>query len=195
MSGVSTATLLTVGVAGLGAATSIAGGIQASQGAQQQASATAEAGRFNALAYENAALAADRNKHIARDKATLEAKDQRVKNRAVQGQIRAAYGASGLAIDGSPLDVLEATAVEQELDVDKILYRGDIEALGEDDRALSFRTQAMLARMGASNAQTAGSYASATALLSGVSGALKAGAGAIGGFAGSGGYPGSGTTV
>lgn len=171
---------------------SVAGGVIASQGAQQAAAGQAKAGYYNANAFDNAASASERNANIARSNARLEAQDQRVKNRAVQGQIRAAYGSSGLSIDGSPLDVLEATAVEQELDVDKILYRGDVTALGEEDKAQSYRAQAELARMGAGNSLVAGNYASATALLGGFSGAAKAGAGAISGFAG---YPGSGTTV
>lgn len=171
-------------------AASAAGAISSAQGAQaagqgqaQAAYAKAQSNRYNAQILDTRALEAERNRGIAYDKAASEVSDTRVKNRAVQGQIRAAYGANGLSAEGSVLDVLQATAVEQEMDVAKILYRGDLEGVSQTDQAASFRQQAALARMGADysmleaqNAKTAADYGSATALLSGLSSVMKSGA-------------------
>src|SRR4051812_38736519 len=110
----------------LGAGTSIAGGFIGAAGAPAQGGGTERAANANAQIAEVRAQEADRNRQIALDQAQMEVRDSKVKSRAVIGQIRGAYGASGLAMDGSPLDVIAATAAEQQLDVDKILYRGDI---------------------------------------------------------------------
>jgi len=173
----------TAGAAGI----SMLGGIFGAMGSGQQSAAQAaqyraqaQAGQFNASMLETRALEAERNRGIAYEKAEMEARDLRVKNRAVIGQVRAAYGANGLSMDGSPLDVLQATAVEQELDVEKVLYAGDLAALEQTDKAGSFRQQAQLARMGAASAYGAASTTESnawmgqvTALLSGASGAVR----------------------
>lgn len=174
-------------MAGVGAATSLIGGAVGAAGAMAQgeagaqaAYAKARAGRYNADTLDVRALEAERNRGIAYAKAGLEVSDTLVKNRAVQGQIRAAYGANGLSGDGSVLDVLQSTAVEQNMDVAKILYRGDLEGVAQTDQAASFRQQATLARMGADyamteadSARTAAAYGAATAMISGISGAAK----------------------
>ena len=168
------------GISLIGGVVGAMGSSAQSAGQAQQLRAKAQADMYNATAFETRALEAERNRGIAYAKSDLMARDERVKSRAVIGQVRAAYGASGLALDGSPLDVLQATAAEQELDVAKILYAGDLEALAETDKAVSFRQQAQLARMGASSAYSAASttqgnagFGIATSLLSGVSGAFR----------------------
>ncbi len=159
--------------AGIGAGLSIIGGIFGAQGAKQQAEATARAAYGNAQIMDTRALEAERNRGIALANAQMEVRDARVKNRAVMGQVRAAYGASGFALEGSPLDVIEATASEQELDVEKILYRGDLTAIGLTDQANSFRAQAQIYRMGGQAALDTGSIGMATSMLSGLAGAAK----------------------
>lgn len=157
----------------LGAGLSLAGGFMGAAGAKASAEATARAAEANAQISEVRAAEAERNRGIALDKAAMEVRDSRVKSRAVMGQVRAAYGASGLAMDGSPLDVIAATAGEQELDVEKILYRGDLEGVALTDQANSFRAQAQVYRMGGQAAITAGGYSMAANILSGFGGAVK----------------------
>lgn len=164
-----------IGMTAVSAASALAGGVMGAMGASAGASGAASASTYNARVYERQAQIAERNKQIALDKAGVAATDQKYKNRAVQGQIRAAYGSSGLSVDGSPLDVLEATSIEQNLDVEKILYSGQLEAIGEQDKADSYRMQAQLAYMGSSSALVAGEYGMATSLISGVGGAAQAG--------------------
>lgn len=167
---------ISAGLMIVGAVTSIAGGMGAAAGAQAQGEAALRAGNYNAQIAENEALQADRNRQIALQRATLDARDQSVKNRAMQGQIRAAYGASGFGVEGAPLDVLQSTAVESQLDIDKILYKGDVEGANYTDQANSFRQKAALYRMGGASAAAAGQIGASTAMLSGLTGVAKIGA-------------------
>lgn len=110
----------------------------------------------NASVYE--AQVAQRNAKIARNQAETDQEDQRRENRRQMGAMRAAYGASGLELAGSPLDVLADTAIEQELDVARIGYRGELRAIGEKDKA-----DAALAA--ASNAKKAGQIGALTSVV------------------------------
>jgi len=154
------------------------------QGILASSRAKADAEFFNAGQYEYQALIDERNRGIALEQMWSDIHDQTKKNIAQFGQIRAAYGASGLSLEGSPLDVLEATAVEQSLDVEKTLYTGEVVAAGLTDQAAQARAQASLLRysasntltagnMGAASARSAGAYQSAAAIISGFAGAAK----------------------
>lgn len=68
--------------------------------------------------------AADQAKQAARENA----RRQSIEARKRIGLMRANYGASGVAIEGSPLDVLEESAANAELDRLTILQGGSIEA-------------------------------------------------------------------
>lgn len=135
-------------VAGL--ATAAAGAVSAA-GAMSAGKAQA-----NASVYE--AQVAQRNAKIARNQAEVDQEDQRRENRRQMGAMRAAYGSSGLELSGSPLDVLADTAIEQELDVARIGYRGELRAIGEHDKA----NQAIAA---ASNAKKAGQIGALSAVV------------------------------
>lgn len=181
--------------AGGSAGLSVIGGFVGADAARSGAETTAtglmmkgqaehDAAYFNAGQYEYQALIDERDRAIALDQAASDAADSRMKAAAVNGQIRTAYGSSGLALEGSPLDVLQANAIEQGLDTKKILYSGDVVAAGLTDKANQARAQASLlryvgdnaltaARYGASSARLAGQYASATSIISGFAGAAK----------------------
>lgn len=138
-------------IGALSAAASIASGVVGAMGAMQQGKAASAAANYQAQV-------ADRNAKIARQQATVEQDDQRRENMRQLGAIRAAYGGSGLEMAGSPLDVLEDTSIEQELDVDRIGYRGTLRALGETDKA-------NLARAEAENAKSAGAIGAVSSIL------------------------------
>lgn len=181
-------------IAGAGLALSAAsvamtavGSANAAAGAAAQGEAGRRAGEYNATIAENEAAQAERNRQVALQRATLDARDQAVKNRATQGQIRAAYGASGFGVEGAPLDVLQATAVEGQLDIDKILYKGDIEGANWTDQANSYRNKATLFRMGGASAAAAGQIGASTAILSGFGKAAGTGVGFANSFRGFGG--------
>lgn len=178
-----------------GAAMSMIGGAVGALGAQRAGAdaaaaakfkAQAEAGtlNYNAALDELSAKISDRDRVVAIQQSFADAYDTNRKNVAQMGQIRAAYGWSGLSVEGSPLDVLEATAVEQTMDVRKTLYAGQVVAAGLQDKANMARAHASLLRtqannaliggdMTASSALAAANYQSAASLISGVSGALR----------------------
>ncbi len=82
------------------------------------------------------------------------------------GAMRAAYGASGVRAEGSPLDVLAMSATNAKRDHNAILFKGELKALGyEDTKALSL--------YGADSAQTQADWATASGLLTGFTGAAK----------------------
>ena len=168
----------------LGSQAAVSGAEASAQGALMQGRATADAAFFNAGQYEYQALIDERNRTIALQQAQADALDTRRKSAAINGQIRAAYGTNGLALEGSPLDVLMAGFVEQELDVKKILYTGEVVAAGLTDQAAQARAQASMLRysgsaaltagnVAAAAARTAGGYASAASLIAGAGGAAQ----------------------
>ena len=90
----------------------------------------------------------DQNTKLAVRQQQLDAEDKRRSNRRALSGIRAAYGASGFTMDGSPMDVLEDTSVEQELDSTRIDYQarerrrsGTLSILGHKGDARSYRSQ------------------------------------------------------
>jgi len=167
-----------------GAMGSQSGGAATAEGARRKAQAEAAAARFNAAQFEFTADIADRDRVIAGQQTMADVYDINRKNVAQIGQIRAAYGWSGLSMEGSPLDIIEASAIEQDLDIRKTLYTGEVVAAGLQDRANQARAQASLLRytadnaifagdFAASGAGTAANFSSAAALLGGVGGAFK----------------------
>lgn len=185
---------VTVAMAGA-AAISVAGGVIGAMGAQSAGQSSAAGARFRGkaehdTAYYNAGLdeysanISERDRGVAVAQSIADAKDVRTKNIAEMGQIRAAYGASGLSLEGSPLDVLEASAVEGNMDIRKTLYAGVVTAAGLTDRAAMARAHASLLRTQGDNALMSGditagaaldsaNYQSAASLISGVSGAFR----------------------
>lgn len=101
-----------------------------------------------------------RNATIARQQAKSAADQQQADARKRIGAMRAGYAASGVTMDGSPLDALSSSAAEAELDRQNILYRGELAAIGAEDSAALYGMQAR-------NARTQGYVGAASALLSG----------------------------
>lgn len=147
---------------------SIVGGVVSAIGAMQAAGAQAAAAEYNAKV-------AERNRIATLQQADAEAVDKMKENRRVLGSIRANIGAAGIDLAGSPLDVIGDTAIEQNLDVAKIKYNGQVKAVGFEDAAV-------LDKMEASSARTAGFFNAASGLLGGFTQAatlaMKSGGGA-----------------
>lgn len=122
-------------------------------GAIRQGNSQAQASNYNAnLADINATLA---------DQQTAEnVRRQREANAKTLGKIRANYSASGVTLDGSPLDVLEESARTAEMDALTTQYQGQ-------QLAWSYRNSADLYRRNASQARTGGFIGAAAALLKG----------------------------
>lgn len=83
-----------------------------------------------------------RNAKLTRQAARSDADDERLDTRRQLGKIRAAYAANGVGGAGTSLDVLEDYTAEGEFDVEKVLYNGEIKAMGLLDSADQKKTAA-----------------------------------------------------
>jgi hypothetical protein len=138
---------VTLGV--IGTMVSVAGSI--ASGAQAQAQAEAQA-----RAYEQQAQADSQA-------AGYEAQRERRQQELRAANARAQVGASGVAMAGSPTEVLVANAREGELDIQAIRY-------GSQIRQNNLRTQAEISRMQGKGAMAAGLINAGSGLVSGLSG-------------------------
>jgi multidrug efflux pump subunit AcrA (membrane-fusion protein) len=108
---------------GVGSAVSAIGNLNQAEAQANAAEANAKAAQYNAnIAAQNAAA--------ERAAGTERERRQRVAGEAAVGRIRAAYGASGVTLDGSALYVLQDAIVNAELDALTIKYDSDLRALG-----------------------------------------------------------------
>jgi hypothetical protein len=103
-----------------------------------QASSQAKAARYNAKV-------AAQNAEAARRQAEADAMRQVRQNERHLAKRRTAIGASGLSVEGTPLDLLEDLAMEGELDVLGIRQRGLSEARRYSISAAQSRAQARTA--------------------------------------------------
>lgn len=130
-----------------------AGAITQGVGAIRESRGEAQAAEFNAdVAGQNAIL--------ARQQAAEEERRVRIQSRKSLGEARAGYGASGVTLEGSPLDVLEESAANAELDALTVRHQGRV-------KEASFRSQESLYRAQAKSARVGGYLSAASALLSG----------------------------
>lgn len=137
------------------AAAAVASAVVGTYSAIQQGNAAADAAEYNAKVAENAGIA-------ARQQADYEEKQARQKRDRLLSAQRVATAASGLDLEGSPLALMEDTAVEAELDALNIRRAGSV----DEARA---RSQAAADRMEGRARQQAGYLNAGASLLNGVS--------------------------
>lgn len=130
----------------------VAGAAMSAIGQLQQAQTARAVGRYNQQLGERSA-------GIARDQTAAEITRQQRTARRVQGAARAAYGASGVTMEGSPLDVLEDNATQAEIDTLTLRYRGELRAQG-------YEQEGSMARFRGNQQARAGRMAAAGTLLS-----------------------------
>jgi hypothetical protein len=133
-------------------------------GSLQSAQASANAARYNAQIN-------DQNAVVAQSQGKADAFQQEQIGYRSLSAIRAATGASGLQMTGSPLDVLSSSASQAELDVQKVKYNASLKALG-------YTNNAALDRNRAKNAEISGLFGAASTSL--IGGSRAAGMRAIG---------------
>jgi hypothetical protein len=153
-------TILAVTGTVVGAAGTAFGAVAANRQAQSQA----------AMANANAA-AAKRDADYARNQAQYN--EMLAKQRAdrVRGAQRAGIAASGVDFTGSPLDLLEETTIQSEMDRQEILRSGEYKASGYDFQAAGQRYQANAYRSAGSTALTTGMLSAGGQLVGGVASA------------------------
>ena len=140
-------------------AASVAGAGIAAYGAYQQGQAAKTAGNYNATV-------ADQNAEIAQQQASAQAEQDKRAAILRLGEARASYGASGVTVSGSPLDVLGDIASQSELQRQQTLYQGQLAARAQ-------RTTAASERFGGAAASRAGALSAGAGLLSGAASAYK----------------------
>lgn len=128
--------------AGVGAVGAISGGNRA----KRAANARAKQARYQAA--------------YTRDQTAAAMIRQNKESRRVLGAMRAAYGAAGVTVEGSPLDVLAESAANAELDRLTIKYSGELKAKG-------FDTDAKMSEAEASAIGSASMFKAAGAILGG----------------------------
>lgn len=127
-------------------------------------------GKSREAAADRNASTERRNAKFAFDQGELEVAAQARRNFLRTSAARAGYAASGVTSEGSPLDVLEASAAESERDTQNIRMVANAKAQGYTDSSV-------LDDMRAKNAANSGNYGAAGSLLSGASKAYYYGSG------------------
>lgn len=155
-------------------AASAAGAMAAGNAAAGAAEAQEQASIYSMRVAERNRKVADQDRQQALELGRIAAEDKRRENRRQLASLRTSYGASGLDLAGSPLDVLEDTAVELELDASREEFKGLINArqnaltmLGLSDDSVISGMEAGAARSKARAARTAGYLGAAGALAGG----------------------------
>lgn len=146
----------------IGMAVAVAGAGVSAMGAKNQAKAQSDAALYNAKL-------AEQNATAARQQAGADASAQQRDARRQLGAMRANSGASGVTLEGSPLDVLESSAASAKLDELNIRYKGEMAATG-------YGNQADLDRQSADVAVSQGKMNAASSVLTGVGQAINMGA-------------------
>lgn len=138
------------------AAIALIGGVVSAFGSIASGMAASQADKYNAQVERRNAL-------IAGYEGEQEMNNKRSENRRNYGTIIAAYGANGLMLDGTALDVLKDSVTQGELDVSTIHYKASM-------AAEAHREQAKLFDMRSKADETAGIIGAASGLLGGLKG-------------------------
>ena len=149
----------------LGTIASAVSGVIGAIGAIQQGNAAAASAEYNAKIAERNATIVENNRAITVRQSEVDAEEKRRENRRTLSSVRAAYGASGLELAGSPLDVLEDSALELELDASRIEAEGKMRSSEMAAQGIGLREDANLSRMSGRAARSAGYINAAGALF------------------------------
>ena len=141
----------------------VAGAVMSAVSSIQQGQAAKAAAQHNADMMRMRAQA-------SRQQAQFNAEQQQRQAHKQIGAMAAGYGASGITLEGSPLDVLEESASAAERDKQAILYRGELAAWG-------YGNEATLDEFSGANAQRAGYFGAASSILGGAGKAMSMGGG------------------
>lgn len=133
-----------------GAALAIGAGVNAFA-ALFEGEATARAAEYNAQIERL-------NATIARQNAAEAERRFRRMSKKRMGSMRAARGASGLALDGSALDAMADSAMQEELDALTVRYQGEMQARTHE-------ANARMAEMEAKSARASGAFNAIASLV------------------------------
>lgn len=109
------------------------------------AASTYAQGQAQASAYEASARAAEQQAQAQRKKGEYQAGVIRDKGQSVLSTQRARYGASGVAMTGTPLEVALSTTRDVEMDALMARYNAEVDARRSEGQASIYRSQASAA--------------------------------------------------
>ena len=132
----------------------IVAGFISAAGTMFSAMSQAQAARSQAAQFE-------RQAQIERDRGIFESQRERERHRRVAGEQRAAFLASGVALEGSPTDVIVDSGQENEIDIEAIKYGARI-------REDNYRFSAQMARHNARQEMVGGFIGSLAPMISGI---------------------------
>ena len=141
--------------------------------AQEQAKQAQQAAEYNAALAKRNAEIANQNAAAARRQAVADSEAQRRSAEKQLGAMRAGYAASGIQMEGTPLDVLSSSVQQAEMDTLNTIYKGELRALSYENDATGHSLTAQLEKSKGEAAGTQGMYNSASALLSGAAKTLS----------------------
>jgi hypothetical protein len=124
--------------------------------ARINAQAEADALENQALQAEIVAQMADQDAQLARQATAFAVRQQRRIFKQVHGQTRAAIGASGVTMQGTPLDILAEQSYQAGLEIWKTKFEGQLAEREARSRASEARFQAELLRFGGRRVLTVG---------------------------------------
>ena len=130
-------------------------------GAAVSAVGTLASASAQSQSYKAQARFQDRQAQMEREKGNYEGARLRDQNDRQLASMRGQYLSSGIALDGSALDVLEDSATEASLDEQAVRY-------GAQVRADNLNWSAKLSRMNASNAMTGGVLGALSTAVGGI---------------------------
>ena len=137
----------------LALAAAIGGSAVSAFGMYQQGQAAKRSAAYNAAIQRNQAIA-------ARQKADYDARRKRSEVETLLARQRAGFAKGGVVLEGTPLEVLEATAEAGELDAQAIIYGGEVGATG-------YESHAQLSELEGAQAAQAGMVGAGATLLTG----------------------------
>lgn len=135
---------------------SVVSGVIGAVGAIQSANAQAAASEYNAQIQERNSKISEQNRKFNVDTARIASEDKARENRRTLASMRAAYGASGLDLAGSPLEVLADASTEMALDERRVAYEGYTRNRDSQIEQIGYGEQATLNRMEGKAAKTSG---------------------------------------
>ncbi len=139
-------------------------------GAYQSALANNYAAEWNAAVKGQQADLADKKADIFRQLGETEREETLAQYRALQGEQRAAYGASGVDVNsGSPLQITAHTGATGVYEAQKAQYQRDLQAWEMDSTASGLRTEAAFSRASRQNPW----LSAASAAIGGLTGAYQ----------------------
>lgn len=153
-----------------GLALSGVGAVTSAVGAGEQASANADAYRYQSQVAENNKILAQQNAKTAEAEGAAKSAVQGLQAKAKLGGILAAQSASGVDVNsGSAVDVRTSQSELNQMDALTIRADAARKAYGYETQANSFGAQSTLDTASADSAGTAGDFAIGSTLLSGAS--------------------------